>query len=224
MIELVPVTTPRLVKAFVECPYRRYQDYPHWVPPLRRDELRRLSPRHNPFLEHATITPWLARSDGRVAGRIAAIDDRLHDDTHHERVTWFGFFEADDDPATTRALLGAVEAHARRRGSALVRGPANPSLNESAGLLINCFDEAPYLLMPYNPPEYQALIEGAGYRKIKDLLAWSVDLRVPLPARVARIAERVRARHHLVIRPLDLKAFDRDLACMYSRSKMTIPA
>jgi GNAT superfamily N-acetyltransferase len=213
MTELIRATTPTLVKQFVELPYAAYRRYPHWVPPLRRDEHRRLSPKHNPFLEHATITLWLARTDGRITGRIAAIDDRLHDETHSERVTWFGFFEA-EDTATSDALLEAVERHGRSRGSTVVRGPVNPSLNESAGLLVDCFDEDPYLLMPYNPPQYAQFVEHAGYEKAKDLLAWAVDLTQPLPDRIAKLADRVRRRHQLVIRPLDLRAFDRDLAIM----------
>src|SRR5205085_10028591 len=116
----------------------------------------------------------LARSGGRTTGRIAAIDDRLHDQKHNERTTWFGFFEA-EDPATARALLDVVEQRAAVRRSTSVRGPANPSLNESAGLLIDAFDDDPCVLMPYNPPEYARFIEAAGYAKIKDLFAWTID-------------------------------------------------
>ena len=36
----------------------------------------------------------------------------------------------------------------------MARGPANPSLNESAGLLVEGFDDDPCALMPYNPPQY----------------------------------------------------------------------
>ena len=182
------------------------------MPPLRRDEYRRLSPAHNPFLEHAEMDLWIARSNGRITGRIAAIDDRLHNETHHERVTWFGFFEA-ADPVTAAVLLKTVEQRGRARGCTLVRGPANPSLNESAGLLIDCFDEDPSLMMPYNPPEYPRFVESAGYRKVKDLLAWQIDVTAPND-RIARVADRARRRHGIVVRPLAMRSFDRDLAVM----------
>src|SRR6185295_6263999 len=184
MSEVVPADSPPLVREFIELPYTFYAGDPHWVPPLRRDERRRLDPHHNPFLEHAEVALWLARSSGRITGRIAAIDDRLHNEKHAERTTWFGFFEA-EDATTAGALLAAVEQHGRKRQSASVRGPANPSLNESAGLLIDCFDEDPYVLMPYNPHRYVHFIETAGYSKIKDLLAWHIDLTVPLGDRIA---------------------------------------
>jgi hypothetical protein len=199
------------VKRFVELPYDLYAGDPHWVPPLRRDEHRRLSPRHNPFLAHAEMALFLATRDGRIAGRVAAIDDRAHNAFHHERLAWFGFFEATDSAAAA-SLLSTVEAWARQRGSTAVRGPANPSLNESAGLLLDGFDDDPYILMPYNPPAYASYIEDAGYAKIKDLWAWEIDLTVPLGERIVRVAERVRKRHDVTVRRVNMRAYDEELA------------
>jgi len=213
MTEIVPVSGPRLTRAFVELPYTLYAREPHFVPQLRRDEHRRLSPKHNPFLAHAEMQLWLARADGRVTGRIAAIDDRLHNEKHGERVTWFGFFEA-VDADTARRLLAEVEAWGRARQARRVRGPANPSLNESAGLLVDAFDSDPYALMPYNPPPYAGYVEGAGYRKAKDLLAWDIDLTAPCPTRITKLAARVADHYGITVRAVDLSAFDRDLAIL----------
>ena len=214
-VAIVPASTRGLVREFVDVPYAIYAGHPHWVPPLRRDEHRRLSPAHNPFFEHADVELLLARRGDVITGRIASIDDRLHNDFHREAVTWFGFFEA-ADLETARALVAAVEQRARDRGSAIVRGPANPSLNESAGLLIDVFDEDPYILMPYNPPQYAGFLEAAGYTKAKDLLAWHIDLTVPVGARVAAVADRVARRHDVKVRTVDLREFDRDFQILLS--------
>ena len=212
-LELQRVATAAQRREFVELPYHLYAGHPSWVPPLRRDEQRRLSPRHNPFFEHADLQLWLAARGGRAVGRVAAIDDRLHNQVHGEAVTWFGFLEADGADAA-RLLLDAVEEHARQRGSAAVRGPANPSLNESAGLLLDGYDDAPYVLMPYNPPSYPAYVEAAGYRKAKDLLAWDIDMSAPIPERIGRLAARVQRKHGVSVRPLNLRAFDAELATL----------
>ncbi len=202
----------RDLRRFVELPYRLHASEPCWVPPLRRDEYHRLSPRHNAFHEHAEVRLWLARRGDRVVGRIAAIDDRLHNETHHERITWFGFFESEDEPGA-RVLLDVVEAHAAARGSTVVRGPANPSLNDSVGLLVDGFEHDPYILMPYNPPAYVRYVEGAGYVKAKDLLAWDIDMSVPLGDRVRRVSERLAARHRIRVRRVNLSksGFAQDL-------------
>jgi len=212
-VTVVRAATPQLVHAFVDLPYTMYARDPHWVPPLRRDERRRLDKRRNAFLDHADIELWTAFSGGAPCGRIAAIEDRAHNDFHHERLAWFGFFEASDGP-TARALLEAAENWGRARGCPAIRGPVNPSLNESAGLLVLGFDDDPRLLMPYNPPEYREFIEAAGYTKVKDLLAWNIDITAPLGARVERLAERLRRRGHIRVRRVDMKKFDRDLAAM----------
>ena len=209
-VTAVPVASRPQVDDFLEVPYLLYRRDPHWVPPLRRDEIRRLSPRHNPFLAHAEIATWIARDEAGPCGRIAAIEDRAHNDFHHERVGWFGFFEAASARAAT-VLLSTAEQWARARGFTAMRGPVNPSLNESAGLLVDGFDDDPCLLMPFNPPQYAAFIEANGYRKAKDLLAWDIDLAVPLGARIERLAERVRRRRDITVRRVDMRAYFRDL-------------
>ncbi len=212
-VAIVQATGARLVKEFVELPYRLYGGDPHWIPELRRDAHRRLSPRDNPFWAHAEMALFLATRNGRVCGRIAAIEDHAHNAFHRERLAWFGFFEA-QDAATAATLLTAAEEWGRRRGCTALRGPANPSLNESAGLLIDGFDDDPYVLMPHNPSVYASYIEGAGFAKAKDLWAWDIDLTVPLGARIARMAERVRKRHGVTVRRVNMRAYYADLKKM----------
>lgn len=211
-VRVTRVESARDRRRFVELPYRLYARSSPWVPPLRRDERRRLSPRHNPFHAHADMRLWLAWRDGTVVGRIAAIDDRLHNATHREGVTWFGFFEATDQDAA-QALFRVVETHAAAQGHACVRGPANPSLHDSAGLLVDGFAHAPYVLMPYNPPSYPEFLERAGFEKAKDLLAWDIDMCQPLGARVARLVTRAATRPGVRVRTVDMSpgGFRRDL-------------
>ena len=209
MIDLRPVSSRRDLGQFIDYAYVRNRQDPHWIPPLRIAERERLSPKKNPFFAHADVELLMARRDGRVVGRIAAIDDRLHQEAHRDNIAMFGFFEA-ADAAAARALLERVETWARHRGRAHVRGPINPSLNESAGLLIDGFDTDSMLMMPHNPPEYAGYIEAAGYRKAKDLYAWLYDLDRPVNPTIERLAARVRERERITVRPLELRDFDRE--------------
>ena len=210
-------TEVRAVRGRAE--FHRFIDYayeinardPHWIPPLRMSERERLTPKKNPFFAHADVELLLAWRGRQIVGRIAAIDDRLHNQTHGDNVVMFGFFEAEDGEAA-RTLLERVEAWARTRGRAHVRGPLNPSLNESAGLLIEGFDTDPMLLMPHNPPAYADFIESAGYRKAKDLFAWLYALDREFPAVAAKLARRMRDRLDLALRPLNLKEFASEVA------------
>ncbi len=199
------------LRAFIDYAFERNAAEPHWIPPLRIGEFDRLNPKKNPFFAHAEVSLLLARRDGRVVGRIAAIDDRLHRETHRDQTAMFGLFEA-ADAGVARALLEAAERWARQRGRRALRGPINLSLHDSAGLLIDGFDTDPMLMMPHNPREYAAYIEGAGYAKVKDLYAWLYDLGRELPPVVARLAERIRARLDITVRPIKMAEFSREAA------------
>jgi hypothetical protein len=210
MIDVRPVAHARELRRFIDYAYVRNAGDPRWVPPLRLSERERLAPRKNPFFAHADVELLLAWRGDRIAGRVAAIDDRAHLAAHGDNTAMFGFFEAEDAGAT-RALLGAVEAWSAARGRVAVRGPLNPSLNESAGLLVDGFDTPPTVMMPHNPREYAAFIESAGYTKVKDLFAWMYDIERQLPPGLARLADRARARAGVVFRPLRLSDFAREV-------------
>ena len=208
------------LKRFIKYPFARYRHDPHWVPPLLVSEREQFDPRKNPFYEHARLNLFLAERDGKTVGRIAAIDDDNHNQTHDDNLLFFGFFEAEDEEAG-KVLLARVEERAQKLGREVIRGPANPSMNHSAGLLIDAFDSDPFVMMPYNPPEYPRYVEAFGYGKAKDLYAWIFDRGWEVK-KIGRLAERIRKRHSdLVIRPVDMKRWDEELERfrdLYNRS------
>ncbi len=217
-----PVDGRRDLRSFVDLPYRLHGDSDAFafVPPLRMSEFETLDPDRNPFFEHARVTLFLAEREGVVVGRIAAIDDDNHNATHDDNLIFFGFFEAADE-ATAHALLARVEAEAANLGRDAVRGPANPSLNDSAGLQLDAYDRPAFVMMPQNPPDYVEWVARAGYEKVKDLYAWMVHSEGGMPERFARLARRVRDRTGAVVRNVDMDAFDEELSrlkMIYSRA------
>ena len=205
-----PVWSRADLKRFIRYPFAKYRDDPHWVPPLLISEREQFDPHKNPFYEHARVNLFLAHRDGEIVGRVAAIDDDNHNRTHDDNLLFFGFFEAEDAEAA-KVLLDRVEEQAQTLGREAIRGPANPSLNHSAGFLIDAFDSDPFVMMPYNPPEYPRYVEQIGYNKAKDLYAWIFEREWKVK-KIGRLAERVRKRHDdLVIRPVDMKRWDEEL-------------
>ena len=67
------------------------------MPPLRIAVKELLDRKKHPFYANADAEFFLARRDGRVVGRIAAILDRNHNQFHEESAGFFGFFESVDD-------------------------------------------------------------------------------------------------------------------------------
>lgn len=147
----------------------------------------------------------LAEDGDGVCGRVAVIDDELHRSEHDENLAFFGFFEARDERIAA-ALYEAAEAQARAWGRDALRGPVNLSMNDSSGFQIDAFERPPYVMMPWNPPEYPAWAEAAGYVKAKDLNAWLAEEEA-VSERVGRMADRVRKRYRPHVREIDMRRF-----------------
>lgn len=212
-IELVPFTpaeNKKERKKFIELAWRINKSDPAWVPPLRLTVEDALDTRKNPFYKHAAIQLWNAYRDGEHVGRIAAIVDDRHNEFHEEKTGFWGFFECVNDQSVANALFEAAAAWLKARGMKIARGPASPSLNHECGLVINAFERAPFVMMTHNPPYYVSLVEKAGYAKVKDLQAF---LMTPedFEERVFRIADKVRARGKIEMRPINMKKFQEEV-------------
>jgi hypothetical protein len=209
-IVIAEVATKSDLKAFVSFPYDLHRADPLWVPVLRRDVHTILSEKENPFWEHAAGRNFLARRDGKVVGRISAIENRLHNELHGDKVGFFGFFESVDDTAVASGLFDAAAKWLRTRGLTVMRGPASPSINDEVGLLVDGFETPPTLMMPHNPRYYEGLVLAGGFVKAKDLLVYQ-NIQRELPSRLVKGAALLQKRYGITVRPLDMKHFDRDV-------------
>jgi hypothetical protein len=209
-IEKIGRSKPEL-RRFFDVADRVYAGDRNWVPPLRQD-VAKVFAEKNPLFRHAEIQLFLARRGNRDVGRIAAVLDRNHNQFQGESTAFFGFFESENDPVVARALFDAAGAWGGERGMTLLRGPANPTLNDEAGLLVDGFESPPVLMMTYNPRYYVSLVEGAGFRKAKDLLAYWFDIAPDPLSRLTRVAERVaRNEPSLVVRNVSKSSLRQDL-------------
>jgi hypothetical protein len=212
-VEVSAVRDRRDLDRFVRLPWRLYRDDPQWVPPLIRDVRFLLDRRRHPFHRHAEVEYFLGWRGEECVGRIAAVHNRTHVEFHEETAGFFGLFECVDDAAVARALLAAAEAWVAERGLSVLRGPMNFSTNDelcSPGVLIDGFDTRPTIMMAHNPPYYAALLEGAGYGKAKDLVAYWLEGEEP-PERLVRGLARVQKAHGVRVRSLNVRDFDAEV-------------
>ena len=210
-IDVTPIQSPADLKDFINLPWTIYRDDPHWVPPLRSDLKKRLDKSQYPFFDHAEAEFLIARCEGRVVGRIAAIKNDAHIDFHEEQVGFFGFFESIDDPEVAATLFSHAAQWLRERKLEVMRGPVNYSTNDDCGLLVEGFDSPPVILMSYNPPYYPNLIEDFGFEKAKDLLAYEITDDVQVPERLERTVQWIKKRKKITIRPLVKKQIHQEI-------------
>lgn len=209
-MRVAPVTGGRDLERFIDFPYRHYRGDPYWVPQLRMDVRTLLSTTKNPFWHHARAQYFLAERDGAIVGRIGAIKNDAHNAAHNDRVGFYGFFESVDDQAVADALFRAAADWVKAQGCNVLRGPMSPSINDESGLLVDGFDSPPTLMMPHNSRYYVALTERAGFKKVKDLIAYE-STHDNLPERLIRGAKLVAERKGITLRGLDMKRFKEEV-------------
>ncbi len=209
-IEQVP--DKRETDQFIRFPWEVYREYSNWVPPLV-SEMKFILGGENPFFQHAEAAYFLARKNGAVIGRIAAIVDRNHINLHNEQAGFFGFFECLPDPSIAAGLLAAASGWLKERDIEIMRGPMNPSANDECGFLLEGFDSPPMIMMTYTPPYYLDYMERCGMTKAKDLYAYiSVIRDVASVTRLEKLASAVKSRvPGLTVRPAKMKEFHREL-------------
>ncbi len=199
---------------FIKFPWQVYQDNPYWVPPLISERRHFLDLEKNPFFEHARVEYFMAFRDDEPIGTIAAFTNTAYNDFQQVNVGFFGFFEVLEDREAAHALLKAAEKWARAAGHDSIMGPAQFSTNDESFLLIDGYDDPPRALMTYNPPYYLEFIQSAGFQKVMD--SWAYSLNLPdfmknMPEKLKRVVEKVREKQRLKLRPIRMKEFDTEV-------------
>jgi GNAT superfamily N-acetyltransferase len=208
-----PVDSRRDRREFIDLPFRLHASSAQWVPPLKLERRLFLSPRFNSFFRHGEAQLFLAERGGRVVGRISAHVDRSYNDFQDARWGWFGFLELEDDQEVMDALLAAAEAWLRQRGMERMVGPADFTMLDESGIVIEGHGRPPMIKQPWHPPYYQRLAEGAGLAKAMDLYMWELEIsdRERMLPVMFELADAAREQHGVTIRKMSRRRLRREL-------------
>ena len=212
-VEVEPVASRRAVREFIELPFRLHSNAEQWIPPLRIERHLFLNPRTGAFFRHGEAQLFLARRDGRVAGRISAQIDTAFNAFQENAWGMFGFLEFEDDLEVLRALLDAAEGWLRERGRDRMVGPMDFTMNDESGVLIEGFEREPMIRQAWHPPYYRRLCEEAGLEKCVDTFMWSLHIsgRENVMPIIWELAEQLEPKHGIRIRKMSRRHLRREL-------------
>lgn len=176
-LEIMEVASKGDLKTFVKFPFSLFRDVPQWVPPLISEEMKIFSPEVNPAYDTAETRLFLARRDGRVVGRVAAILSLAANKRYDSRNLRFGWLDFIDDFSVAKALLGAVEGWADKLGMKTITGPHGFNNLDPQGMLIKGFEESSIVAAIYNHPYYPEFAGRFGLTKKVDY----VEMRTEVP-------------------------------------------
>ncbi len=197
MLSIRPLNprNPHDVRAWIELPYRLYQNEPLWVPQLAKDARFQLDREKNPFYIYGHADFFLAERHGIPVGRIAVLENRRLNQWRSERTAFFYLFEAEESFDVAEALFETAFRWAQRRGLNRIIGPKGFLTIDSVGMLAQGFERFPAMGMAWNYPYYNEFMERLGFEKETDYLSGWIPIDFPVPQKVFRIAELAKQRY-----------------------------
>lgn len=208
MVTITPVKTDKDLKLFIDFPHDLYKGDPNYVPELfiaQRDLLKET----HPFFQHSKASYFLAMDGNKVLGRIAAIRNGNHINYTGRNEGFFGFFDVINDFSAAKALLDTAKEWIKKENLNAMLGPANLSTNETCGLLVKGFDSPSPVMLTYNKPYYQELLEKYGFVKKMDMFAYTM-VGKEIPKRFTEMASSLEDRlkkRGITVRQLNMKNF-----------------
>ncbi len=163
---LYEVTSPALVREWLDLPKRLYRGNRNWVCPLDCDVLEVFDPVKNELFADGEAVRWIVRdASGTVVGRIAAFYNREKAALEEQPTGGCGFFECIDCQQVADLLFDAARLWLASRGMEAMDGPVNfGQRRDWWGLLVEGYEFQPLYRNPYNPPYYKELFEHYGFR------------------------------------------------------------
>ncbi len=203
-VSVSQISTSKEMRAFVRFNYELYKDCPYAVPDLLEDTLETFDARRNPAFRFCQAAFFLARREGRIVGRVAAIINTRANERWGKQEVRFGWIDFIDDLEVSRALLDTVEQWGRERGMTRMVGPLGFTDLDPEGMLTEGFDQLSTLCSIYNYPYYPEHIARLGL--VKEA-GW-VERKVFIPkgqheannAKYFRIAQMVKQRYGFRLR------------------------
>ncbi|NLA80105.1 MAG: hypothetical protein GX853_05080 [Chloroflexi bacterium] len=202
MVEIIPVLSKKDKKEFVEFQYALYEDVPQFVPPFKADVYMQLNKEKHPWYEHSESDQWIAKRDGKVVGRIAALENKRFNDFHKTKQASFYLFESINDQDVANALFDTTIAWAKARGLNRLVGPKGYGPLDGYGIQVEGQEFRQMMnMLNYNFAYYQNLVENYGFSKEVDFVSSFVrPQEFEMPEKVKKAVQIVAKRGKLRIK------------------------
>ncbi len=195
-IVISEVNGRRDLNQFIALPNRLFRNVPTYVPPLNRDEKALLTDK-NPSLEHSDLQLYLARIEGKVVGRVAAIINHSVNERWQKKAVRFGWFDFVEDFEVCKALFDKVVEYGLSKCMDEIEGPFGFTDMDKECWVIEGFDQRQNLSTLYNPKYYIDFIEKLQCTVKCRWQQHKMPASQPIPDKVARINELILQRYNL---------------------------
>ncbi len=207
-VDQIDVNSKAQVNEFIMFPFQLYKDVPQWVPPFLMDIRAMLNPKKHPFYEHSEADFFVARRDGKIAGRIAALENKPYNKYHGTKQAVFYLLETEDDREVVSALFERVYDWAHKRGLNALIGPKGFSAFDGYGIQVEGFQHRQMMtMMNYNLAHLPTHMDALGFTREVDFVSCYMRRdKFALPEKARIIADKVQEHGTFEVKNFENKA------------------
>lgn len=185
--------------AFIAFPDKLYKGNKYRATPLHWFEREILNEKKNPAFEYCDFKMWLAYRENQIVGRIAAFNNRRHNELFGEKTARFGWIDFVEDFGVAEVLLSTAEQWAKQQGMTAIHGPLGFTDMDMEGMLVEGFDEYGTQATLYNHAYYPKYLEALGYEKDCDWVQKEIAVPDAVPEKLERFSKLVQQKYDLRI-------------------------
>lgn len=196
-VKALDASSKKELTRFIEFNYRLYRHSPYAVPEMYDDLLSVLDPKRNAAYDFCEAQFFMAYDGEKPVGRVAAIINKVANETWNTKTVRFGWVDFVDDEAVSQALFDAVIGWGKERGMDTIEGPLGFTDFDREGMLVEGFDQLSTMATHYNYPYYPQHMEKMGFGKAVDWVEYKIYAPKEIPDKHRRVCELVRNRYHV---------------------------
>ena len=215
-MQLIEVNNAATAAAFIKVNVLMNKSNPNYIRPLDNEVNDTFNKEKNKNYKYGETIRWILKdNNGKVIGRIAAFTHSKYVNKGTDFATGcVGFFDCINDQKAANKLFDAAKEWLQSKGMEAMDGPVNfGDRDKWWGLMVEGFDKQPIYGMPFNPPYYEQLIEGYGFKNYYNQYYYAKIVDDPLPEKFTERYEKFSkkpgyAARHIKIENLEKHAQD----------------
>lgn len=192
-----------------------------YAAPFKPDLKKMLSTKNPIFKSENDFRFYTIFKNDNPAGRITAHLHHAFNNKFNTNKCYFGFFECINDQLIANELFRLAEIFARQNNCNNLSGNFNLTAMQEMGVMIDGFENEPYVLQSYGLPHYPELMVGAGFTPTFPMNTFEIDLNTINPENAINENQRkllndsafeiipITKREYPKIRPVILDIFNK---------------
>ncbi len=198
-IKIVEVTSPRLLRTFINLPARIHVGHKNWVPPIYLDDRGFFNKKKNKSFLYCDTILAIAYKHDKPVGRIMGIINHRYNKASGDNDARFCFMETWNDPEVFHALITFIENWAKNKNCDNLVGPLGFSDKDPQGFQVEGFNEPVVLATNCNFPYMPELLLKERYSKKVDSVVYKIPVPAEIPDFYNSIYKRALLNNHIKV-------------------------